>query len=151
MPNWALNVTMSVVVCGLWGGLLYIGNLETLWRMLGIANQLLATIALAVGTTYLLRKATKRVYAVCTAVPLAFVIVTVFAAGLQSINMWWNKPEAVPLNLFLLKLASVLAAIMLTLTAVIAVDALRCWYGILFGARRKETTPQLEPAPESAP
>ena len=56
-PNWGLNVTMSVVVCGLWGGLLYIGNLDTLWRMLGIANQLLATIALAVGTTYLLQHA----------------------------------------------------------------------------------------------
>ena len=58
--NWGVNVTMSIVVCGLWGGLLYIGNLDTLWRMLGIANQLLATIALAVGTTYLLLHAPKR-------------------------------------------------------------------------------------------
>ena len=54
-PKWGLNVTMSIVVCFLWGYLLYTGNLNALWRMLGIANQLLATIALAVGTTYLLK------------------------------------------------------------------------------------------------
>ncbi|MCX5660422.1 MAG: carbon starvation protein A [Planctomycetota bacterium] len=46
-PNWVLNVTASVVVSVAWGYLLYMGNLNTLWRMLGIANQLLAAIALA--------------------------------------------------------------------------------------------------------
>ena len=35
--------------------------------MMGIANQLLAAIALAVGTTYLLQHAPKRIYALCTA------------------------------------------------------------------------------------
>ncbi|MCY2993838.1 MAG: carbon starvation protein A [Planctomycetota bacterium] len=144
--KWGVNVGMSVLVCGLWGGLLYIGNLEMLWRMLGIANQLLATIALAVGTTYLLRHAPRRRYAWLTAVPLVFVIVTVFAAGLQSIHTWWHKTEAVPLNSFLLKLACVLAGVMLTLTAVITIDALRCWYGILFGHKTKPVTDPSNPA-----
>ena len=89
-PKWGMNVVMSVLVCGLWGGLLYIGNLDTLWRMLGIANQLLATIALAVGTTYLLKHTPKRIYALCTGIPLVFVVVTVFTAGVQSIQMWWD-------------------------------------------------------------
>ncbi len=141
-PKWGLNVTMSIVVCGLWGGLLYIGNLETLWRMLGIANQLLATIALAVGTTYLLMYAAKRVYALCTAIPFVFAVVTVFTAGVQSIAMWWNKPETNPTDLFLAKLACVVASIMLGLSAIIVIDAVRRWYALLNGA---------VPEPASAP
>ena len=142
-PNWGLNVTMSVVVCGLWGGLLYIGNLETLWTMLGIANQLLATIALAVGTTYLLRHARKRVYALCTGLPLVFVVATVFTAGVLSIQMWWAKAaEATGTAQFLLRLACFLASIMLVLTGVIIVDAVRSWYSIL----RSEPTGQAEAA-----
>ncbi len=53
-PNWTVNVVVSVTVCFLWGYLLFTGNIANLWRMMGIANQLLATIALCVGTTYLL-------------------------------------------------------------------------------------------------
>lgn len=130
-PNWALNVTMSVVVCGLWGGLLYIGNLDTLWRMLGISNQLLATIALAIGTTYLLQHAPKRIYALCTGIPFAFALVTTFTAGVQSIQMWLQKPGADPKQIFLTKLACVLAGIMLTLTVIITLDTVRRWYVLL--------------------
>ena len=61
---------MSILVCFGWGYLLYMGTLDTLWRMLGIANQLLAAIALAVGTTYLLLHAPKRRYALCTGYPV---------------------------------------------------------------------------------
>ena len=136
-PNWALNVTMSVVVCTLWGGLLYIGNLDTLWRMLGIANQLLATIALAVGTTYLLQHAPKRRYALCTGIPLVFAMTTTFTAGVQSILMWWQKPESDPTQRFLLKLACVLASIMLTLTIIITLDTARRWYVLLANGRRR--------------
>ncbi len=136
-PNWALNVTMSIVVCGLWGGLLYIGNLDTLWRMLGIANQLLATIALAVGTTYLLQHAPKRKYALCTGIPFVFAMTTTFTAGVQSILMWWQKPESDPTQRFLLKLACVLASIMLTLTIIITLDTARRWYVLLANGRSK--------------
>jgi carbon starvation protein len=142
-PNWGLNVTMSVVVCGLWGGLLYIGNLDTLWRMLGIANQLLATIALAVGTTYLLRHAPKRVYALCTGLPFVFVVATVFTAGVQSIRMWWAQAaDTTGTARFLVHLACFLASIILVLTGIIVVDAVRRWYSIL----RSEPTGRVEAA-----
>ncbi|HEY4761595.1 MAG TPA: carbon starvation protein A [Thermoguttaceae bacterium] len=137
-PKWGLNVTMSLVVCGLWGGLLYIGNLDTLWRMLGIANQLLATIALAIGTTYLLQHAPKRIYAFCTGIPLVFALATVFAASIQSIQMWWQKPETDPMQQFLMKLACILASIMLTLTAIITLDTIRRWYYIFNGRAKAE-------------
>ena len=145
-PNWALNVTMSVVVCGLWGGLLYIGNLDTLWRMLGIANQLLATIALAVGTTYLLQHAPKRIYALCTGVPLVFALVTTFTAAVQSIQMWWQTPESDPTRLFLTRLACALAAIMLALTVVIALDTVRRCYMLLLNGRPTAELSVREPA-----
>jgi carbon starvation protein len=136
--KWGVNVTMSIVVCSLWGGLLYIGNLDTLWRMLGIANQLLATIALAVGTTYLLLHAPKRVYALCTGIPFVFAFVTTFTAGVESIQMWWQKPETDPTQIFLVRLACVLAGIMLTLTVIITLDTLRRWYTLLSTANTHE-------------
>ena len=49
--NWTANIVTSALSCAAWGYLLYRGDLNTLWRMLGISNQLLAVIALAVGTT----------------------------------------------------------------------------------------------------
>jgi carbon starvation protein len=146
-PRWGFNVLMSVVVCGLWGALLYIGNLDTLWKMLGIANQLLATIALAVGTTYLLLHAKKRIYALCTGIPLVFTLVTTFTASIQSIYGWWMKEEADFGQQFLLKLACVLAGIMLGLTAIITIDTLRRWYVILNGGvKRPVELVESEPA-----
>ncbi len=139
---------MSVLVCGLWGGLLYIGNLETLWRMLGIANQLLATIALALGTTWLLLYAKKRVYALCTAIPFVYAVVTVFTAGVESIQTWWAQTDLSPKDLFLMRLACFLAAVMLILSAIIVADSMRRWYGLLNG-RAAVTAPAPAPVPET--
>jgi carbon starvation protein len=136
-PDWAVNVIMSVVVCSLWGYLLYTGNIATLWRMLGIANQLLATIALVVGTTYLLNHAPKRSYALLTALPLLFIIVTVFAAGYLSITGWLRELQSAPAGkTFQLKLMCTLASVMLGLTVVIVADALYRWWMILSSSPR---------------
>ena len=65
-----------------------------LWLMMGIANQLLAAIGLAVGTTYLLQHSPKRVYALCTGIPFVVVAVTVFTAGVESVHLWWLQQAA---------------------------------------------------------
>jgi carbon starvation protein len=133
---------MSVVVCSAWGYLLYVGSLDTLWRMLGIANQLLAAIALTVGTTYLLLHAPKRRYALCTGIPFVFILFTVVTASVMSIHGWWvnELPSAPPEKAFLLKLLCFLASTMLVLTLMITVDAVRRWVQILSGpARARET------------
>ena len=141
-PHWFMNIFMSVVVCFGWGYLLYRGDLKTLWGMLGIANQLLASIALAVGTTYLLNHAPKRVYALCTAIPFVGIIITVFTAGIMNIQMWWAQTATVdPNQVFLLKLMCVLAGIMLGLTAVIALDAARKWWSILASGPKPAVAP----------
>ncbi|MEI6082857.1 MAG: carbon starvation protein A [Verrucomicrobiota bacterium] len=133
-PKWGMNIAMSAAVCLAWGYLLYSGNLNMLWRMLGIANQLLATIALAVGTTYLLNHAPKRRYALCTGIPFAFILVTVLTAGIQSVHQWWGQIATAPANeVFMLRLTCVLASIMQVLTVIIALDAMRVWVKSLTG------------------
>jgi len=137
---------MSVFTCFAWGCMLYLGNLETLWRMLGISNQLLASIALAVGTTYLLTHAPKRRYALCTAIPFCFVVVTVFTAGLMSIQGWWRELASVPESqVLLIQLACGLAALMLLLTGVIVISAVWKWYAILAGPRSPAAERSMRP------
>jgi carbon starvation protein len=152
---WVMNVLMSLVVCFLWGSLLYVGNIDGLWRMMGIANQLLATIALAVGTTYLLAHAPKRIYALTTAIPLAFAVVTVFTAGIQSIGIWWNAVGDAGLKLrqdplALVKtpelLSCLLAGIMLLLSASIVLGALRRWGVMLYGKPEESAISRQEQA-----
>jgi carbon starvation protein len=154
---WAMNVVMSLVVCFLWGYLLYTGSIDSLWRMMGIANQLLAAIALVVGTTYLLAYAPKRIYALTTAIPLTLVVVTVFTAGIQSIGIWWKEAGDAGLKLredplALVKtpelLSCLLAGIMLLLSASIVLGALRRWGVMLFG---KQESPKPVPAGSPSP
>jgi carbon starvation protein len=132
-PNWTLNIAMSFVTCFCWGGLLYIGNIGTLWQVLGITNQLLASIALAVGTTYLLNTAPKRIYALCTGIPFVVVLGTTFSAGILSIGRWWGQIPKAPTDQekLLLNLVVVLGCIMMGLTVVITVEAVRRWKAIL--------------------
>src|ERR1700732_1979158 len=84
-------ITSSFVVLG-WGYLIYTGNISTLWPLFGTGNQLLAPIALAVTTTFLINMG-KQKYAWITAVPMCFVGVTTLTAGGFSI-----KKIFLPLN-----------------------------------------------------
>jgi carbon starvation protein len=145
-PRWGMNVTISALTCLAWGYLLYTGNINTLWRMLGIANQLLATIALAVGTTYLLRHAAKRRYALCTGIPFVFVLVTVLTAGVQSVLGWQRSLVTLPAaERFSVQLMCWMAVVMLALTVVIAIDAVRRWVHLLKTPRPTIETPVTLP------
>jgi len=141
-PSWTLNVMVSAIVSFLWGYLLYTGDIDRLWRMMGIANQLLATIALAVGTTYLLKHSPKRIYALCTGIPFAYTVVTVFTASVQSIQNWWGQlanPALPAAQAFSYKLMCVLASVMLVLTGLIVFEAIRRWYLLLANGIPQET------------
>src|ERR1700731_3619276 len=81
-------VTTTLVVFG-WGYLIYTGSISTLWPLFGTGNQLLATIALAVSTTFLINMGKAR-YAWITVVPMLFVGTTTLTAGVLSIkNIFW--------------------------------------------------------------
>lgn len=83
------NIFTTIVACFPWGYLIYTGSISTLWPLFGTGNQLLATIALAVGTTFLVNMGRAR-YAWITAIPMVFVGVTTVTAGVLSIkNIFW--------------------------------------------------------------
>jgi carbon starvation protein len=125
-------VTSSVVVLG-WGYLIYTGNISTIWPLFGTGNQLLATIALAVTTTFLINMG-KQKYAWITAVPMCFVGVTTLTAGVLSIkNIFWpltSQPGQVLTGF----LDSTLIVIFIVGVVLVLFDAIRRWIHALNGA-----------------
>jgi carbon starvation protein len=125
-------ITSFFVVLG-WGYLIYTGNISTLWPLFGTGNQLLATIALAVTTTFLINMGKKQ-YAWITAVPMCFVGVTTVTAGVLSIeNIFWPL-TAKPGMVFTGYLDSVLMTIFILGVILVVFDAVRRWVKTLGGA-----------------
>jgi carbon starvation protein len=78
------GVLATFLVVGGWTAFLLTGTVQTIWPMFGIANQLLAVIALSVGTTWILRERGPRP-ALITFLPLCFLGTTTITAGVQGI------------------------------------------------------------------
>ncbi len=93
-PSWGETSSMTstlvstaIVVLG-WSTLIWSGSIATVWPLFGISNQLLAAIALVVGTVYISRVVPKAKFwkrAWVTLLPLSFVAVVTLTAGWQSI------------------------------------------------------------------
>jgi carbon starvation protein len=77
-------IATAAVTAG-WGGLIWAGSIDTIWPMFGIANQLLAVIALAVVTTWIVNSGRGR-YAPLTIAPMLFVIASTTTAGYRMIT-----------------------------------------------------------------
>jgi carbon starvation protein len=76
----------TLVVTAGWGVLVYTGSIDTIWPMFGIANQLLAVLALALVTTLLINSGKGR-YAWTTLLPMLFVAATTLTAGAQMVGI----------------------------------------------------------------
>ncbi len=84
--DWLPGAVLSTaLVTAAWGGLIWTGSIETIWPMFGIANQMLAVIALTVVTTVMFNAGRGR-YAPLTILPMLFVIATTLTAGYQMIT-----------------------------------------------------------------
>ncbi len=79
------NLLASGIIVFSWAYFIYSGTISTIWPMFGSANQLLATIALAAGTSYIINQGKIR-YAWITLVPMLFVGVTTLTAGWQNVT-----------------------------------------------------------------
>ena len=79
----------TVLIVAAWGYFIWVGDVSTVWPMFGVANQLLAVVALAVATTLVINLGRAK-YAWVTAVPCLFVTVTTLSAGYLNIvdNFW---------------------------------------------------------------
>jgi carbon starvation protein len=110
-----------------WGYLIYTGNISTIWPLFGTGNQLLATIALAVCTTFLVNMG-KTKYAWVTAVPMCFVAVTTLTAGVEGINtIFWPLTHQ-PGKEFQGYLDSTLMSIFIVGVVLVLIETgRRCW------------------------
>ena len=94
--------------------------------MFGIANQLLAVIALCVGTTVLINMGKAR-YAWVTLQPMVFVAVTTLTAGWQSIWQNFLPLAAQPGKAFIGTLNAALTAFMMGCTVLIIAQSILRW------------------------
>ena len=83
-----------VIVAG-WSYFILTGSIATIWPMFGVANQLLASAALCVATTIILRESRRKAYALITLLPLAFVSTTTLTAGVQHIRALYRETPTI--------------------------------------------------------
>ncbi|HXZ11841.1 MAG TPA: carbon starvation protein A [Candidatus Sulfotelmatobacter sp.] len=121
------NLVATTGIVFAWGYLIYTGTISTIWPLFGTGNQLLATIALAVSTTFLINMGKKK-YAWITALPMLFVGTTTLTAGVLSIkNIFWPMTRVPGLRVTGY-LDSILMAIFVTGVVLVLFDAgRRCW------------------------
>jgi carbon starvation protein len=140
-------IATSAAVVAAWGYFLIqgvldpLGGINSLWPLFGIANQLLAAIALAVATTILIKMHGAR-YVWVTCAPLAWLVTVTFDAGWQKI--WSPLPRIGFLAqadlssgrvAFNARLDAVVCGAFLILVAIVLADSMRVWYGLLRGTR----------------
>jgi carbon starvation protein len=126
----------SLLVVGAWGYLIYSGNVSTIWPMFGVSNQLLAAIALGVGTTIIIKSGKAR-YVWVTALPMIFMFITTFTASWQLFHIFLKKAAVATASgqAFNFRLDAGLVALMALLAIIVLIDMATKWYGWLSHTR----------------
>lgn len=143
----------SALVVGAWGFFLWqgvkdpLGGINSLWPLFGIANQLLATVALCVATTIIIKMHRTR-YAAVTLVPLAGLVAVTFTAS-------WHKildlnprvgflaqaralaagpaTNATARLIFNNRLDAAVTAVLVVMVALVLIESARQWIAVLNG------------------
>ena len=115
-------IVTSLLFTSAWGYLVYTGDIATIWPLFGMSNQLLATSALIVCTTMLIRLGKAR-YAWVTAVPGIFMIPVTMTAGYLNIANNY-LPKGLWLNV-------VLSIVLMILMTLVFLEAFWKWYELL--------------------
>jgi len=153
-------IASSAAVVGAWGYFLVqgvrdpLGGINSLWPLFGISNQLLASIALCVATTILLKMHGAK-YMWITCVPMVWLVSATFTAAWQKIFSpipaigflaQADKLEAAvragaaantaatQTLIFNARLDAAICGLFMVLVAVILADSVRVWAGILVGS-----------------
>jgi carbon starvation protein len=88
--SWTANIVATALVVSSWGAILYegvvnpLGGINTLWPLFGVANQMLAAIALTLATVVLFKMKRERV-AWVTLAPAAWLLVCTLTAGWEKL------------------------------------------------------------------
>jgi carbon starvation protein len=145
----------SALIVAAWGYFLWqgvkdpLGGINSLWPLFGISNQLLATVALCVATTIIIKMHHAK-YAAVTLVPLAWLVAVTFTASWH--KMFDPNPRvgflaqaqalaAGPATgtterlIFNNRLDAAVTGVLVVMVTLVLVESGRQWLGILSGAR----------------
>jgi carbon starvation protein len=155
-------IATSAAVVLAWGYFLYqgvrdpLGGINSLWPLFGIANQLLAAIALCVATTILIKMHGAK-YMWITCAPLAWLVLVTFTAAWEKI--FSDQPRlgflaeaarveaalggatgtgaaAMRAQIFNARLDAFLCGLFMVMVATVLIDSMRVWVGVLRGTRQ---------------
>lgn len=157
--------TTSAIFVAMWGYFLYqgvidpLGGVNTLWPLFGIANQLLATVALCVGTSVIIKMGKAR-YAWTTLLPMSWLTVVTMTASWQKIfaadprlgflararlyestlaagNLPSGIADSMTASRFILndRIDAVVTAFFMVAVAVIIADSAREWWAVIGGRK----------------
>jgi carbon starvation protein len=133
--NWLPgNLVASLLIVVAWGYFIYTGGVSTIWPMFGTANQLLAAVALTIGTSYIINRGRAK-YAWVTLVPLAFVSVTTLTAGWLNITRIYVPQASVDRTMVQGTINAVLTAVIMLSVVLILGDAIPKWVKVVAGRR----------------
>jgi carbon starvation protein len=152
----------SALIVGAWGFFLWqgvkdpLGGINSLWPLFGIANQLLATVALCVATTIIIKMHRVR-YAAVTLVPLAWLVAVTFTASwykifdpnprvgfLSQARILAAAPATSVTSrvIFNNRLDAAVTAVLVVMVTLVLIESVRQWISVLSGreeARVKES------------
>ena len=170
-------VISSLIFVAMWGHFLYqgvvdpLGGINTLWPLFGISNQLLAAVALCVGTTVIIKMG-KAKFSGVTLAPLVWLVIVTMTAGWQKLfaadpkmgflshARWLKnlldtnslpaniKPENAPRMIFNDYVNVVVTAFFMVSVIVILADSIRVW--LSFKSTQAEVRPPMDPLGMSA-
>jgi carbon starvation protein len=147
------TLATSALIVAAWGYFLWqgvkdpLGGINSLWPLFGIANQLLATVALCVATTIIIKMHRAR-YAAVTLAPLVWLVAVTFTASWQKIfdpnprigflaqaRVLAAAPATSATGRLILnnRLDAAVTAILVVMVALVLVESLRQWICILRG------------------
>jgi carbon starvation protein len=122
-------IIASFIAVFSWSYFIWTGSISTIWPLFGMANQMLACVALCVGTTVIINSGRAR-YAWVTITPLAFISVIEMIAGYQNIAYNYWPLTANPETSFRGYLYTIITASLMVGLTIVVVGSVRKWYRV---------------------
>ncbi|PYV81833.1 MAG: carbon starvation protein A [Acidobacteria bacterium] len=156
--SWYPSVlSTSALIVSAWGYFLWqgvkdpLGGINSLWPLFGIANQLLAAVALCLATTIIIKMHRVK-YALVTLAPLAWLVVVTFTAAWHKIfdpdtriGFLAQARQIASAGgnarlIFNNRLDAVVTSILIVLVALLLIESVRNWIAVLSSTKQPKTT-----------
>lgn len=132
------NLLASGLMVVAWGYFIYTGSVSTIWPMFGTANQLLATVALAIGTSFIINRGLAR-YSWMTIIPMLFVGVTTLTAGYLNMKNIYYPQIHDPARHIQGIINFSLTAVIIICVLIVFADAIPKWLAVIAGKKKVVT------------